>query len=194
MDNLDELKAIWHTAKSDSLPSSNEMLQIIRKFRSQKLRSKWLIIGLSLLFSCVIAAVLIVVDFKLITSYVGGGLMALSAIWLAATNIRSLKRFYELDDFSNLEFLAFIEQTRKNQIYYYQKTMVILVSLCSAGWFLYLYEPTHQHPLWFLGVYSLAIIYLAVMWFIVRPRSFRKHAEKLNATRRRMESILNQLK
>jgi hypothetical protein len=194
MDNLDELKAIWHTAKSDSLPSSNEMLQIIRKFRSQKLRSKWLIIGLSLLYSCLIVAALVVVDFKLITSYVGGGLMAISGIWLAATNIRSLKRFYELDDFSNLEFLAFIEQTRKNQIYYYQKTMVILVSLCSAGWLLYLYEPTYQHPRWFLGVYSLAIIYLAVMWFIVRPRSFRKNAEKLNATRQRMESILNQLK
>lgn len=194
MDNLDDLKAIWHTAKTDSLPSIKEMLQIIRKFRSQKLRNKWLFIVSSLMLSCLIIAVLFISDFKLITTYVGGGLMALSGLFLAATNIRSLKRFYQLEDCNNLEFLAFIEQTGKNQNHYYKKTMVVIVLLCSVGCLLYLYESTYQHSFWFIGIYTAIIIYFAVFWFIVRPRAIKKDAAKLNATRQRMENISKQLK
>ena len=120
MDNLDDLKAIWHTAKTDGLPSSKEMVQLIRRFRSQKLRSKWLVIICSCLLSLLIMTVLFTVQFDLISTYIGGALMAVSGFLLAFTNIRSLKRFYELDDCSNLDFVAFIAQTRQNQIYYYK--------------------------------------------------------------------------
>jgi xanthine/uracil permease len=194
MDNLDDLKALWHIAKTDSLPSSNEMLHIVRKFRDQKLRSKWLVIVSSLLLSCLMIAVLFVVDFKLISTYVGGVLITISGLWLAVSNIRSLKRFAKLDDCSNLEFLNFIEQTRKNQIYYYKKTMIGLVSLCSAGLLFYLYEPAYQHPLWLIGIYLAILAYVAVMWFVVRPRAFKRHATELNATQERIENILKQPK
>lgn len=194
MDNLVDFKTIWQSAKTDSLPSSKEMLKMIRKFRSQKLKSKWLVIVSSLLLSCLISSVLFISDFKLMTTYLGGGLMALSGLFLAANNIRSLKRFQQLTDCNNMEFLAFIEQTRENQIYYYKKTMVVIGMLWAVGCLLYLYEPTYQHPLWFICIYTAILIYLAVMWFIVLPRSFKKDAEKLNATRQRLESILKQLK
>ena len=194
MDNLDDLKAIWHTAKTDSLTSSNEMLRLIRKFRNQKLRSKWLSIITSLLISILITTVLFIVHFKLISTYIGGALMVVSGLLLAASNIRSLKRFYQLEDCSNLEFLAFIEQTRKNQIRYYNRTMIWIVIICSIGWVLYLYEITYQNPLVCFAVYSVIVIYLAVMWFIVRPRSFKRDAEKLNSMQQRLEKILRQLK
>ena len=194
MDNLDDLKAIWHTAKTDSLPSSNEMLRLIRKFRNQKLRSKWLSIITSLLISILITTVLFIVHFKLISTYIGGTLMVVSGLLLAASNIRSLKRFYQLEDCSNLEFLAFIEQTRKNQIRYYNRTMIWIVIICSIGWVLYLYEITYQNPMVCFAVYSVIFIYLAVMWFIVRPRSFKRDAEKLNSMQQRLEKILKQLK
>ena len=194
MDNLDDLKAIWHTAKTDSLPSSNEMLRLIRKFRNQKLRSKWLSIITSLLISMLITTVLFIVHFKMISTYIGGALMVVSGLLLAASNIRSLKRFYQLEDCSNLEFLAFIEQTRKNQIRYYNRTMIWIVIICSIGWVLYLYEITYRHPLICLVVYLAITIYLAVMWFVVRPRAFKRDAEKLNSMQQRLEKILRQLK
>jgi len=194
MNNLDNLKAIWHTAKTDNLPTSKEVMRLIGKFRSQKLRNKWLVIILSLLLFAVIVAVLYIVPFKMATTYAGGAMMALSSLLLAGTNFRSLKRFNQLEDCSNLDFLAFIEQTRKNQIFYYKRTMVTIISLCAVGWLLYLYEVTYQHPLWCIGIYSAAAIYLAVMWFIVRPRAFKRDTEKLNATRERFENILKQLK
>jgi hypothetical protein len=113
---------------------------------------------------------------------------------LAATTMKSLSRFYRLDNCSNLEFVAFIEQTRQNQIYYYKKTMVSIAILCSVGWLLYMYEPTYKHPLWFIGTHSAFIIYMAVMWFVVRPRSFKKDEDKLNALKQRLQNISNQLK
>lgn len=194
MNNSDDLKAIWHSAKTDSLPGPDIMLQMIKRFRSQKLRNKWLVIVSSCLLSCLIIAVLFIVHFTMPVTYIGGGLMAASGLLLAVTNIRSLKRFYRLDDCSNLQFLAFIEQTRLNQAYYYKKTQAVVMLLCSAGLLLYLYEPTAGHPMWFIGIYGLSIIYLLVMWFFVRPRYYKKGAEKLNATLHRLESISEQLK
>jgi TRAP-type uncharacterized transport system fused permease subunit len=194
MNNLDDLRAIWHTAKTDSLPTSKEMLKLVKKFRSQKLRNKWLVIIVSVLIAGLVLFVLCTTHFKLLSTYIGGGLAIASVLLLAATNIRSLKRFYELDNCSNLEFLAFIEQTRQNQIYYYKRTMVIIMVLYSAGWMLYMYEPVYKHPTWLFGVYFAMLIYLALMWFIVRPRFFKKNAAKLNEMRQRLESISQQLK
>lgn len=195
MDNLDDLKAIWHTARTDSLPSSKEMLQFIGTFRRQKLRTKWLTILFSSIFSCLIIAVLFLMDFQLTTTYIGGALIALGGFLIALTNLRSLKRFSQLQDCTNLEFLEFIEQTRQNQIYYHKITMARVLLLCFVGWLLYLYEPVHQQPLWLIGVcYAAALIYVSILWFVVRPRAFKKDAEKLEATKSRLESISKQLK
>jgi uncharacterized membrane protein len=194
MDNLNDLKAIWHSAKTDSLPTSAEMEQLIRKFRNQKLRNKWFTIVLSCFISILIIVVLFIAPFKMLSTYLGGGLLAASTLLLAATNIKSLKRFYQLDNCSNLEFLAFIAQTRQNQIYYYKKTQTVVGLLWAIGWLLYLYEPVSRYPKWFVWVYAVAIAYVLIMWFIVWPRYAKKDAEKLNATKQRLEKISNQLK
>ena len=194
MDNLDDLKTLWHTANTDSLPTSKEMLKLISAFRDQKLRNKRLMIISALLFSSLIIAVLFFVSFKEITTYIGAGLMAVSGFLVAASNIRSIKRFKQLDNCSNLEFIEFIEQTRLNQNYYYKKTMVSVILLGSVGWLMYLYEFIPKYPIWLFAIYSAGMIYLAVLWFIIRPRSFKKNAAKLAATREKMDTILQQLK
>lgn len=194
MDNFDDLKTLWHTAKTDTLPTSKEMLTLISTFRNEKLRNKWFMISSCLLFSSLIIALLFFVSFRLTTTYIGGGLMVISGLLVAIKNIRSLERFKQLDNCSNLEFIKFIEQTRQNQNYYYKKTMVRVVVLCSVGWLMYLYEFISKYPIWIFAIYSVAIIYLAVLWFIIRPRSFNKDAAKLVATREKLETILNQLK
>ncbi|WP_345948822.1 hypothetical protein ABDD95_18425 [Mucilaginibacter sp. PAMB04274] len=193
MDNLNDLKAIWHTAKTESLPTSKEMMQLVGKFRGQKLKRKWLVIVIAAFIGCLMLAVLVVTPFKLFTTYFGGALIIAGSVLLAATEIRSLKRFNKLNDCSNLEFLAFIEKTRQNQIFYYKKTMVVIVLLCSVGWVLYMYEPVQKYPFWRVGIYTVMAIYLAVMWFVVRPRALKKDGEKLNAIKQRLESITKQL-
>ena len=193
MNNLDDLKAIWHTANTGGLPSSKEMMKMVRTFRYQKLRSKWVVIGLSSTFACLIVAVLILTPFKMPSTYVGGFLMVLSNLWIVVSNIRSLKRFNQLEDCSNVEFLAFIEQTRQNQRYYYKNTLAKVVLLCYVGLAIYLFETLHQHLLWIIGAYVGIIVYISLLWFIVRPRSFKRNAEKLDAMTRHLNSMSDQL-
>jgi hypothetical protein len=72
--------------------------------------------------------------------------------------------------------------------------MVWIVGLSVAGWILYVYELAYNFPGWIIFIYLIMTIYLAVLWFVVRPRGFRKDEEKLNATRAHVENILQQLK
>lgn len=194
MNNLDDMKSLWRTVTTDKLPTSEEMLKLIRKFRREKLRNKWLVIVTCLLSSCLVVAALTIAHFKMATTYAGGILVVIAALFLAFNNIRSLKRFYHMDDYDNLKFLEFLAKTRENQIRYYKRTMVIVISLSASGWILYVYELVYHYPMWSIIVYLIMSVYLGVMWFIVRPRSFKRDQEKLNATRERVESILNQLK
>ncbi len=194
MDNLNNLEAIWHSAKTEQLPNAEQMLVTVKKFRYQKLRNKWLVIVVSCLLACLMVAVLILTPFKFISTYVGGSLISASCLLLAATNLLSLKRFYRLEDYSNFEFLAFLEQTRQNQLYYYKKTQAIIMLLSSAGLLIYLYEAAGRNTLWLTLIYSLSAVYLLVIWFFVRPRAFKKQSEKLKAATERLEHIARQLK
>jgi uncharacterized protein YacL len=194
MNNLDDMKTLWHSAKTDSLPSADEMLQLIKKFRNQKLRYKWMNVIFALLLAILMTAAMVNVHFRFLTTYIGGSLTVIGALLLAATNLKSMKRFYQLDDTDNLKFLEFLTQTRKNQIYYYKKTMVWIVGLSVAGWILYMYELANNFPGWMIFIYLIMTIYLAILWFVIRPRGFRKDEEKINATREHVENILKQLK
>lgn len=193
MNNLTDLKALWHTARTDSLPTSAQMLQLVKKFKSQYLRKKWMIIISALVLAALMVGVMFTYHSKMATTRVGEVLMALSSLLLAATNLRSLKRFRQLDNSSNREFLAFIEQTRQNQVYYYKKTQVYIMLLCSAGLLLYIYEAVAGKPLWMAGMYGGTLVYLVVMWLVVRPRYFKKDAQKLQDLRQRYEKIAQQL-
>jgi Flp pilus assembly protein TadB len=194
MNNLDDLKAIWHSAKTEDLPSSKEMMQMVRAFRYQKLRNKWIVISLSLVFACVIIGVLLVAPFKMASTYIGGCMMILSDLWICFSNIKSLKRFNQLEDCSNLEFLSFIEKTRQNQHYYYKNTMVKVVLLCSVGLAIYLFEALHKQLLWLIAAYAGIMVYFGLLWFVVRPRSYKRNLEKLDTMTRHLNNIANQLK
>jgi len=192
MDNLDDLKALWLSAKTDLLPQPEEMLRMVKKFRNQKLRRKIIIIAVALICSVIMVTGIFVDGATMLTTYIGDVLLIISCVILAVTNIRSVKRFYDLKDCSNSEFVQFIERTRQNQIYFYKKTQVIAMSITSVGLMLYWYELVHRNTKLTIIIYSATLIYLCVMWFVVRPRVFKKEARKLDAMLERLEKISKQ--
>lgn len=192
MDNLDDLKALWLSANTDPLPQPAEMLRIVKKFRNQKIRRKIIIIVVSLVCATILIWGMFFDGFTMVSTYIGDALMVTSCVILAVTNIRSVKRFYELKDCTNSEFVQFIERTRQNQIYFYKKTQVIAMSVTSVGLLLYWYEMVHRNTTLTIIIYSATVIYLAVMWFVVRPRVFKKNARKLNEMLDRLEKISKQ--
>ena len=129
----------------------------------------------------------------LITTRIGEGLIILACGVLVFTNTRSLKRFYALNDCSNREFLAFLEQTRLNQAYYYKKTQVAGLLLSSAGLLFYLYESVYKDIKALFITYFISLLYLLCLWFIVRPRMYNKQVKKLNATMERLKLLADQI-
>jgi hypothetical protein len=193
MDNLNDLKAIWLSAKTDSLPASGEMLRMAKKFRNDKIRKKLIMIAVAILLAGIMVFGALYNNLNMISSYVGEALLIITCMLLAFTNIRSIKRFIDFKDCTNKEFIGFMEQTKRNQLFYYQKTQVAGMAISSTGLLLYFYELVYRNSLLFIITYSTAVIYLAVVWFVVRPRNFKKQNKKMDEQMRKLHEIANQI-
>jgi hypothetical protein len=132
--------------------------------------------------------------FTMISTRIGEACLIVTCMLLAFTNIRSIRRFIDFNDCTNKEFIEFMEQTRRNQLFYYQKTQVAGMAISSTGLLLYFYELVYRDTVVLIITYSVAIIYLAVMWFVVRPRNFKRQNLKMDETLRKLHDISNQIK
>jgi membrane protein YdbS with pleckstrin-like domain len=192
MKNLNDLKAIWLTAKTNSLPDSEEMMLLVKKYRRQKLSKFTALITVALLS----VATMIVVVFRyrstMITTRIGESFIIATALILAATNLNSLNRFYRLTARSNKEFILFLEHTRVRQLFYYKWTQVVAQSFCLAGLLLYLYEAVYKHNSLLIISYTAIILYILIMWVFIRPRLFKKQSQKLNAMIEKLEKLSKQ--
>jgi predicted nucleic acid-binding Zn ribbon protein len=130
MDNLSELKAIWQTAKTDSLPHSDETVRIIRKFRNKKLLKIGAMVFMAIVLVLLMVWVVFVYKSTMLSTRIGEAFIIIAGIILIATNINSLIRFYKLTDCSNKDFIKFLELTQKRQLFYYQKTQVVAMAFC----------------------------------------------------------------
>jgi hypothetical protein len=117
----------------------------------------------------------------------------IAGIILIATNLNSLLRFYRLKECSNKEFIQFLEQTRLRQHFHYRRTQVVAMLFCASGLLTYLYEGVYNNKVIFIGIYAATIVYLLIIWFVVRPRVFKKEEEKINAQIEKLESISKQI-
>lgn len=193
MDNLNELRTIWKTANTGSLPVSGEMLSMVKRFRNEKIRNK-----ISLIVASSLLLIFFVVNWffmspHLITTTIGTAMEACSVAIVAITNIRSIGRFNRLNDCTNKEFILFLEQTRRNQLFYFEKTQVACISLASAGLLLYLYEAARQDTLLLVIVYTVSFACIGFLWFYLRPVKFKKQIAKTNDMIENLKKISDQL-
>ena len=193
MDNLNDLKAIWLTAKTDSLPDSHEMVQIVRKFRNKKLLKISAMVSASVFFTVVMIWVVFVYKSVMVTTRIGEAFMLVACLILIITNLNSLLRFYKLKECSNKEFIGFLEQTRIRQQFYYQKTQVVAMIFCFTGLTVYIYEGVYKNMTLCIGVYAGTLIYFAIIWFVVRPRVFKKSGKKIVAQIEKLQNISKQI-
>jgi amino acid transporter len=194
MDNLNDLKTIWHTAKTDSLPGSDEMVRTIKKFRSQKLLKIALLVVVAILLVAIMVLVMFTYRSTMLTTRLGEIGIVIAGLILIITNINSLIRFYKLKDSSNKDFIGFLEHTRKRRLFYHKKTQVVALTFCSLGLALYIFEAVYKDTLLCIVSYSLLGAYIAALWLIIRPRLFKKQAKKLDEEIKRIETIAKQIK
>lgn len=193
MDNLNDLKKIWLTADTTSLPDSAEIIRMAKQFRNQKLRKKILIIITALLLMAMMIGLSFLYQSKMITTRIGEACIIIAAGILAYTNVNSIGRFYRYKDYNNKEFLAFLEQTRANQIYYHQKTQVMGLAFSSVGIAFYLFETLRTNLIAGIVLYLMVGVFLLINWFYIRPKTFKKQKAKLETTIKQLEKISKQL-
>lgn len=194
MDNLNDLKATWLSADTGSLPDVKMMTHIIKSFRNHKIKRKVLIIVLSVVLGLFFISMMFLGTPRMFTTLIGEGLFVLCLLLLAYTNIRSIKRFYEFNADSNRGYLRFLEQTRKNQIYYYKRTQVLGMVLYSLALPFYLFEFVYRYTALAIVFYIFLTAMLIFFWAVARPRAYRKEASKLQKLMEQTELIANQLK
>jgi hypothetical protein len=192
MDNLNDLKALWLTVKTDSLPDSRQMLRIVNKYRKQRLLK---IISQLFTSSVMIVTILIVgaiYNSTMITTRIGEGLILVAGVILMGTNINSLNRMYRLKECSNRDFIKFLRQTQVRQLFYYKRTQMVATLVCTAGLAFYLYEEVYKSTISIIVVYTLIGILMLTGWFFIRPWFFQREAKIINATIERLETISKQ--
>ena len=192
MEDLNNLHSLWQSAKPIDLPDAAEIQKTIKQFQDRKLRNKVLVVIVAVVIVLLSLVVLVKANNLWISTQAAIILNVAACIVLAATNLRSMRRFIGLKDLSNLEFLQFLQQTRRNQLQYYQRTEVTGLTLISISTLLFPYQFVVGNVVPALSVYTVAIGWLLILWFYVRPRSFNKHAVKLDAEMSRFEQIIKQ--
>jgi len=194
MDNFEELKELWHTADTATLPQAGEVQRMAQKFRNERLRKKILLILTAVILMGVMVMVVINYHSKMLSTRIGELCTIAACMLLAGTNLRSLKRFVNFSDCSNKEFIAFLEHTRMNQLRYYKRTQVIGMFLASAGLVLYAYEfVSHHSATIIITVYGFIVIWILFLWLYIRPRNFKKQTNKLNNMLNTLHHISNQI-
>lgn len=192
MDNLNDLKAVWQYVKTDSLPNSAQMVSIIKNNKDKTLRRLvFLILGTLAMLLLVLFASYIY-DFKFVISRIGEALIIFSGLILMTTNLNSLNRFYKLNTCSNKEYIGFLEQTRKRQLFYFRYTQVVGLGLSFIGLILYLYELVYKNQLIMVLSYLFLVIYFAIIYFYLRPKTYKKGAIKLNQELEEVKRIAKQ--
>nr|MBC7611446.1 hypothetical protein [Pseudopedobacter sp.] len=192
MDNLNELKAIWLNVKTTSLLSSNEMVTIIKNNKNTTLRRLiFLVLGAFAMIVLVIFASA-VYNFKFISSKIGEALIVFSGLILMTTNLNSLNRFYKLKVCSNKQYISFLEKTQVRQLFYFKYTQVAGLAFSFIGLVFYLYELVYQNQLIMLISYLLLLLYFSVVFFYLRPKSYKKGIVKLNLELEKVRRISQQ--
>ncbi|MBK0382177.1 hypothetical protein I5M32_04320 [Pedobacter sp. SD-b] len=179
MDNFNDLKAIWLNVKTDGLPSSAQMIAIIKTYKNKTLKKLvWIIIA-ALAMILLMLFTGYVYNFKFLSSKIGEGFIVFSGLILIATNLNSLNRFYRLKVCSNKEYISFLEQTRLRQLFYFKYTQLAGLFFCFVGLILYLYELVYQNTFSMIISYLLLVVYFSFILFYLRPRNYKKGAAKL---------------
>jgi hypothetical protein len=193
MDSLNDIQKIWLTTNMATLPKADEIIKTIKKYRLKHAVKNGVLIALSMLLIAAMCWVLFDYKSNLLVTRIGEACLFIAMFILFGIGTNSLKRIAAQKNRSNAEFISFLKQEQLRQIAFQKRTQVIGFAFASVGLLLYLFEAVYKDTLQMLVVYGLALIWIFVCWFIIRPRSIKRKTEKLARTIENLERLSIQL-
>lgn len=188
MEDLTDIKNIWVNAKVDNLPSAEETIRFIKRFRFKQIVKKTALVLMMLLMTVLMLRVVIYGSNNPITR-IGELLILIGYFVLIISNANSLRRAFNQINRNNREFIDYLKQAHRGRIYFYEKVQPFTFIIMTLGLFLFVYELLNKSPGLQLAVYSLLTIILGVMWFFFRPIINRKRIGKLKETITKLEAL-----
>jgi hypothetical protein len=193
MDNFNDIKQIWLTAKVDSLPKASKVVKTIKRFHIKHILKSGILIIVAILLGAIMVWVMFDYKSKLLVTRIGEILIILPIYIILYINFSSLKRLPNWKNCSNDQFILFLKNEQIKLISFHKRVQSIGFALVSIGLLLYLFEFACQKIILMVATYSLAFIWLAICWFIIRPFMIRRKIKKLNETIERLENLSTQL-
>jgi hypothetical protein len=106
------------------------------------------------------------------------------AIFLKSNN-------YEMD---TLHYLQQLLKLKQKQLFLQTTILNVYFILLSLGIGLYMYEYTcRMTMIWAIITYGVTLFWIALNWFVFRPKTIRKQQKTLNELIEKFEKINNQL-
>jgi len=192
MSDFNDIQTIWQSARTSDLPSTEEIMKIIKRYRIKHVLKKLAMIVLSFILFAVTIMVIIEYHSSFVSTRIGEALLIVAILFLIATNTVKLKRVVAQKDRSNEDFINFLKLEQQHLVAFYKRTQQIGLAIASSGLGLYIFEEASKDTLWLIIGYSLFFVYVLVSWFVIRPLVFRKKTKQLNLFIIKLEKISGQ--
>ncbi|KAA0126833.1 hypothetical protein FY557_15480 [Chryseobacterium sp. SN22] len=183
-------REIWSKKDAD-IPNVKEIKAKAERYRKIQLLKDIGNIVFLVVIALLVAGIWVRTHFIFFTTKLGIALMLMGLtfyIYLLYQKFNSLKKINPAA--TNQDYLSSMKKTEQHQIYMQTKGLSFYYISLSSGFAIYFYELTLKMS-WtgVLWVYIATFFWIAVAWFIIRPRQIKKQKEKISAVIRSLEKL-----
>ena len=171
---------IWNNKNAD-IPNIQEIKATAEKYRKKQLSGTLLLMLWLMATAFGIIFIWNVINFKMVTTSLGIILILIALavyMYLFFQNINVIRKINP--SISNQEYLSSLKKLQRQRLYMQAKGISIYYILLSAGFAFYFYEfALYMSTMVAFLAYGLTFLWLAIVWFFLRPRQIRKQNQKI---------------
>lgn len=191
--NID-LKAIWQL-QSIRQPNVTEWKTKLGNYKNSLLIRTIIVNALLGLTIALIMIIWFKAKPQFITTSIGISLMILAMVIFIFSNNKLIPLYKKLDATqSNHDYLEKLNVIKNRQKYIQKTILSVYFILLLLGICLFMYEYTLKMTnLGQVIAYTLTLLWIAISWFYIRPKTIKKQDAKLNLIISNIENIKQQL-
>ena len=188
-DNIN-FQDIWNN-KNAEIPNIQEIKSAAEKYRKKQLISTILLMLWLIATAFGIIFIWNVINFKMVTTSLGIILILIALalyLYLFSQNVNVIRKINP--SISNQDYLSSLKKLQRQRLYMQTKGISIYYILLSLGFAFYFYEfALYMSTIAAFLAYGLTFLWLAIVWFFLRPRQIRKQNQKMSKIIDSLEAI-----
>ncbi len=191
---MNDIESLWK-GRQTPVADLSAIRKKIKRFRLRRIGEAYAVIMLMILALVFVTVIWICWTPLLTVTKVGVTLLSIGFMLPVLSYGRMLRLYYGLKiDSNHIDYIDNLLRIKKREYRQQHLILNLYFFFLSIGLALYVYEYTFFHSL-YLGLitYSILLLWIALNWFVFRPRIIRKRNHKFNDFVRYIESHREQL-